>query len=88
MIGNCPELLKFFPEKPEYYHNKKDHPDDDSIGPFGSAENEDDELRAIDEEEAREVGLLDGSYPTTTLDEAIPEFLCALNADRSDRSSK
>ncbi len=79
VIGNDPQLLACFPAKPEIYHMKKYHLDDDLIGPFGSAENDDDELRAIDEDEARAVGLLDDSYQTGWLEERVPVCLETMN---------
>ena len=79
IIGNAPQFLTYFPAKPEYYHNKKFHKDNDAIGPFGSAEDEDGELRTLDEHEARAVGLLDDSYQTTTLGEYIPACLETMN---------
>jgi hypothetical protein len=38
IIAHRPDWLALFPHEPEYYHSKRDFPDDDSIGPYGSAE--------------------------------------------------
>ncbi|MEU4744339.1 hypothetical protein AB0G02_28285 [Actinosynnema sp. NPDC023658] len=57
-------LLGSFPADPEVYHEPNAWPGVDT-GEHGAAETADGPLRMIDEAEAREVGLLDGTYRQT-----------------------
>jgi hypothetical protein len=70
-VGYFPELLGSFPTEPEIYHSKKNFPTDDRIGPYGSAENARDELRAITKKEAEDVGLLTGQYRQGMLEDFL-----------------
>jgi hypothetical protein len=54
-------LLELFPRDPEIYHQPGAWPSIDT-GEFGAAEPAEGPLRLIDADEAREVGLPDGSY--------------------------
>lgn len=79
IIGNSPSLLKLFPSELEIYHYKKDHPDNASIGPFGSAEKVDGQLREIDENEGKTVGLHSGIYRPTVIEDLVSNYLKQLN---------
>jgi hypothetical protein len=57
-------LLASFPADPEVFHKPNAWPGIDT-GEFGAAETAGGPLRMIDEAEAREVGLLDGTYRQT-----------------------
>ncbi|MEV0565971.1 hypothetical protein [Dactylosporangium sp. NPDC050588] len=61
IIGHDERLLDRFPRDPEIYH-RPDWPAKPRRGEFGAAENGARVLRKIDVEEARAVGLLDGTY--------------------------
>lgn len=81
-IGCEEELLKQFPQNPELFHPKQLHESDDSIGPFGSGEtstgtgpDRTDVLRNLTESEAREIGLLDGTYRQLMLEEQLEQHL-------------
>lgn len=75
LIGHLPELLGNFTDSPEVYHAKSDHLNNDSIGPFGSAEAPSGTLRSIDAKEAESVGLLNGSYRQTVLPKYVASVL-------------
>ncbi len=78
VVGHDDALRSLFPADPEIYHDPKlviagvnlD------LGPFGTAESGGSgRLRKIDEQEAREVGLLDGTYEQVYLGERLTEAL-------------
>lgn len=64
IVGHDESLLDLFPAEPEIYHKPGAWPGIDT-GEFGAAEPADGPLRLIDEAEAREVGLADGTYRQT-----------------------
>lgn len=64
VVDHDESLLGSFPAAPEIYHAPGAWPDLD-FGKFGAAETADETLRLIDAEEAREIGLQDGSYRQT-----------------------
>lgn len=64
IIGHDEELPKLFPTDPPIYHRPAAWPGIDT-GDFGAAETADGTLRLIGAEEARAVGLSDGSYRTS-----------------------
>jgi hypothetical protein len=64
VVGHDEGLLGSFPADPEVYHRPNAWPGVDT-GEFGAAETADGPLRMVDEAEAREVGLLDGTYRQT-----------------------
>lgn len=61
IVGHDEELRKLFPADPPIYHRPAAWPGIDT-GEFGAAETADGTLRLIGSEEARAVGLSDGSY--------------------------
>jgi hypothetical protein len=69
VVGHDEGLLAAFPSEPEIYHSPD--PAWSGIGEFGSAETADDVMRDISEAEAREVGLLDGTYSQVYLEEIL-----------------
>jgi immunity protein 26 of polymorphic toxin system len=75
IIGHDKNLLPLFPSNPEIYHqqNLKDpHP---QLGPFGSGETADGNLRELSKSEAQELGLLDGGYTQVLLPDSLEAML-------------
>ncbi|RFU86049.1 hypothetical protein DY218_14170 [Streptomyces triticagri] len=86
VVAHDPALAARFPE-PEIYHAAG--ADDDlldlladsdapEVGGSGMGEAADGTTRQLDEAEAREIGLLDGSYEQTVLSEYVPAHLARL----------
>lgn len=61
IVDHDDSLLALFPSDPPIYHAANMF-DDVDTGKYGAAETADGTLRLIDSDEAREVGLLDGTY--------------------------
>jgi hypothetical protein len=74
-LGHHPKLVELFDATPPIYHSKMYHPDDEEVGPYGSAEYINGELRKISQEEAIAVGLLDRSYSNARLEEDLEKYL-------------
>ena len=74
-IDHREDLLDLFPKSPEIYHSKSDHPSDDQIGPYGSGETPTEELRQLTEAEARQIGLIQGTYRQVMLEEQFEKYL-------------
>lgn len=74
IVGNYPRLLKLFPSKPEIYHPKTALPEDEEVGPYGSAESPGGKLRRITKAEAEEIGLLSGEYRQGIPEEQVRAF--------------
>jgi hypothetical protein len=74
-IDHREDLLDSFPKSPEIYHSKSDHPSDDQIGPYGSGEKATEELRQLTEAEARQIGLIQGTYRQVMLEEEFEKYL-------------
>jgi hypothetical protein len=84
VVGQAPELLRLFPPKPEiYYANDAFHKKLKlDIGPHGSAADPDTlQMRHISEQEAREVGLMDGTYRASYLGKLLEKHLDAVAGD-------
>lgn len=75
VVGRDAHLLSLFPKHPESYHYKEDWPEDDSIGPFGSAESPRGQLRTIDKQEAELVGLTTREYSHGMSGQAFEWFI-------------
>ncbi len=75
VIGHDESLLALFPAEPEIYHEPRRRPGVDDTGEFGAAETAEGPLRFIDAEEARAVGLADGSYEQTRLSPYLEQYL-------------
>ena len=73
-LAHREELLDLFPRTPEIYHSKSDHQANPLIGPFGSGEAPSGELRALEEAEARDIGL-GGRYRQIMLEEEFERYL-------------
>ena len=58
-------MLASFPANPEVYHKPNAWPGIVDTGEFGAAETGDGKMRFIDADEARDVGLVDGTYRQT-----------------------
>ncbi|GLY78818.1 hypothetical protein [Actinoallomurus iriomotensis] len=65
VVGHDESLLALFPADPPIYHRPDAWPGIVDTGEFGAAETADGSLRFIDADEAREVGLQDGTYRST-----------------------
>lgn len=74
-IDHREDLLDLFPKSPEIYHSKSDNPSNDQIGPYGSGETATDELRQLTEAEARQIGLIQGTYRQVMLEEQFEKYL-------------
>lgn len=64
-VGHDSSLLALFPADPPIYHRPGAWPGIVDTGTHGAAETADGELRLIGQDEAREVGLSDGTYRQT-----------------------
>jgi hypothetical protein len=62
IVGHDDSLLPLFPSDPPIYHRPNAWPGIADTGEFGAAETADGTLRLIEPDEAREVGLQDGTY--------------------------
>jgi hypothetical protein len=74
-LGEHPKLVELFNGPPPIYHSKIHHPDNERIGPYGSEETISGKIRAITQEEAIAVGLLDRSYSNARLEEDLEKYL-------------
>lgn len=75
IVGHDESLLALFPADPPIYHEPDAWPGIVDTGEFGAAETADGSLRFIDADEAREVGLQDGTYRSGYLAEQLPKIL-------------
>jgi len=87
-VGYVPELLLSFPREPEIYHSKNDSHADECIGPYGSAENAHNELRAVSKKEAEDVGLLSGEYRQGMLEEQFEKFLARRLSESAEEKTQ
>ena len=74
-VGDRPDLLAAFPAAPEIYHRKADHPDNPAIGPHGSAETADEQLRSLGGDEYRASPLVANEYRQVMLEEEVEGYL-------------
>lgn len=74
IVGHYPELLELFPDPPEVYWQAKTSWGEE-YGEYGGAGKPDGEVRLLDKAEAEAVGLLDGTYRQTYLEEYFQEML-------------
>jgi hypothetical protein len=74
-IDHREDLLDLFPKSPEIYHSKSDNPSNDRIGPYGSGETVTGELRELTESEAKQIGLIQGTYRQVMLEEEFEKYL-------------
>lgn len=74
-VGNREDLLKLFPKSPEIFHEPSDDPEDEEIGPYGCGETAAEKLRDLTEREAKEIGLIQGTYLQTMSGETFEEYL-------------
>ena len=79
VLGNYAQLLALFPTDPPLYYSKKNWPNDDRIGPYGSSESPSTEaLKHVSKEEAEAVGLLNNKFLQSMLANQFEEFLARL----------
>ncbi|MFF4053870.1 hypothetical protein ACFYZ5_45525 [Streptomyces chartreusis] len=71
VIDHDEKLLPLFPSEPEIYHAPDLQWPGVDIGEFGAAEKANGEIRLIGLDEARQVGLLDGTYQQSYLGESV-----------------
>jgi hypothetical protein len=81
-VDHDDSLLALFPADPPIYHRPNAWPGIVDTGTFGAAETADGTLRFIGPDEAREVGLADGTYRQVTLADYLQKQL-DVEADRS-----
>lgn len=75
VVDHDESLLSLFPAKPEIYHKPNQWPGIVDTGEFGAAETADGTMRLIGPDEAREVGLQDGTYRQTYVAEHLQQWL-------------
>jgi hypothetical protein len=75
IVGHDEKLPSLFPAEPEIYHRNEPTIPNPLIGKFGAAETAAGRLRQLDEKEARDVGLLDGTYHQVLLGEELQNRL-------------
>jgi len=76
LLGIRPDLISMFPSDPEIYHRKSGRNlENPSIGPFGSAETANGELRNLSQEEADSVGLSSGEYSQVLTEKQFVAYL-------------
>jgi len=76
IIGRDEAALAAFPAVPEIYYQKDLDPGNPELGAFGGAKAPGGgAMRQISREEAQEVGLLDGTYNTTYLEDFLVQWL-------------
>ncbi len=84
IIGSMPHLLERFPDEPEYYHLKTDHPDDSTIGKYGSAETPykkdgtGSKIRKLSQNEAKELKL-EEVILQSALEEMVEKYIEEVN---------
>lgn len=74
IVGHHPELLELFPDPPEVYWQAKTSWGE-QYGEYGGAGKLDGPIRLLDKAEADAVGLLDGTYRPTYLEEYFQDVL-------------
>ena len=74
LIGKAKEVLALFPQKIEIFHRKTDNLADPKIGPFGSGETSESELRNLSEGEAYDIDL-GNTYRQIMLEEQFEDHL-------------
>jgi len=77
VVGHDESLIALFPE-PEIYHAPNPNASDPTLHGYGAAETVDGRLRPISEEEARRVGLTDGSYDQGYLSEHLDRIITTI----------
>ncbi|MFF3034788.1 hypothetical protein ACFVS7_27740 [Streptomyces rubiginosohelvolus] len=75
IVGRDDGLRELFPCPSEIYHGVDLEWPGVDLGAFGAAESAEGQLRLLDENEAREVGLLDGSYRQSYMSEHLQQVL-------------
>lgn len=76
VVGHDEGLLELFPREPEVFYGEPLMPDiEPDTGPHGSAETPAGERRDLDEEEADEAGLTDGSYREFHPAETVADYI-------------
>ncbi|WBB58741.1 hypothetical protein O7599_24390 [Streptomyces sp. WMMC500] len=75
VVGHDENLLSLFPAEPEIYHAPDLQWPGIDLGKFGAAEKAAGEIRLIEIDEARAVGLLDGTYRQSYLGELLEQFM-------------
>lgn len=81
IVGHDEGLRELFPRPSEIYHGTDLEWPGVDLGEFGAAESAQGELRLITEDEARGVGLIDGSYRQSYVSEYLQQ---ALDDDKAD----
>ncbi|MGW0819692.1 hypothetical protein [Streptomyces sp. NPDC002845] len=75
VVAHDESLLSLFPAEPEIYHAPDLQWPGVDLGEFGAAETAAGSIRLIGLDEAREVGLLDGTYQQSYLGESVQQLM-------------
>lgn len=75
IVGHDESLSALFPADPPIYHEPNAWPGIVDTGDFGAAETADGSMRFIDADEAREVGLQDGTYRSSHVADFLQKTL-------------
>ncbi|MEH0630760.1 MULTISPECIES: hypothetical protein [Streptomyces] len=78
VIGHDESFLSMFPVEPEIYHSPIPAWPGREVGEFGAAETPAGDIRLIDGDEARTVGIVDGSYRQSYSSELLQQSLGGL----------
>ena len=84
IVGRDEGLLELFPDDPEVFYDVPLMPDiEPETGPHGSAETPSGARRDLDEEEAHEVGLTDGTYSEFHPAETVADYIANRHGESS-----
>ncbi|EWT01043.1 hypothetical protein N865_11865 [Intrasporangium oryzae NRRL B-24470] len=86
VVGHDEALLALFPSDPEIYHSPEPAWPGVDLGEFGAAETASGEMRLLGVEEARAIGLLDGSYQQSFMPEELERLLDGQPSSASEES--
>ncbi len=75
IVGHHADLATLFPAEPEIYHRPKPERPDHKLRPYGVGETAAGRIRPLQEGEAKEIGLLDGTYRQGYLSENLEALL-------------
>lgn len=74
-VGQRDDLRRLFPPTPEIFHSKSDNLSNPAIGPYGSAETPEGELRHLTLQEATDIGMMSNDYRQVMVEEEFERYL-------------
>lgn len=86
IVAHLPELLRLFPRSLVRYHAKADHPANERVGEFGSAETTEGVMRHLTKVEAESLGLFRTGFSQSFIGESCELYLNTYNQDPLDAS--